>query len=379
MQSEQQNKVELIVDWENALKVILKSIEESQHTIKIRMYMWRDDESWRKILNALSQKIIDKPDIRIFIEKDAFWTKVYNLQKYISMWRMWWDIFSSKIWLDFIENQKNVDFKNIWTGSLLMFKYNKENNHSKMYLFDEDTSFSKILIWGMNISDEYLTAQNASEPNKWGWHDYMVMIRWEISKAIYSYEFKKKKRFFKRKIHEWMSIIMSLKSNQLIRKELIREIYRAKKNIIIEHWYLTDGAIIRKLKSISQKWIKVQIIIPDDSDWVYHANMHSIYKLLKPSLINKREQNLEVYLYRWMIHAKVILIDEFTSIIGSANLTKGSFELLHETNAVFRQKNWITKDLLNQLKKDMKSSTRITLKTIPKYNRWFAWLQKLFI
>ncbi|EKE28819.1 MAG: hypothetical protein ACD_3C00006G0001 [uncultured bacterium (gcode 4)] len=379
MLKDYQNKAELIIDWERALEVILKLIEEAELTIKIRMYMWRDDESGRLIINSLNQKIKSCPNIKIYIEKDAFWTTVYNFQKFISIWRLWWDIFNTKIWMEFISNEKNVFFKNIWTWSFFLFKYIKENNHSKVYLFDENTSSSKMLIGWMNISDEYLTPQNKLEPSKWGWHDYMVLITWELSKNIYSHEFKKHKRFFARKWKEWMSILMNIKSNQLIRKELIREFYRARKNIIIEHWYLTDNIIIRKLKKISQKWVKVQIIMPDESDGVYHANMHSIYKLLKPSLINKREQDMEIYLYKGMIHAKVILIDEYTTIIGSANLTNWSFDILNETNAVFRQKNGITKDLLKQLRLDIKNCTRITLWNIPKYNRWIAWLQKIFI
>lgn len=380
MENNHHNKIELIIDWENSLKTILRLIKETRKTIKIRMFMWRDDETWRLVLNALQNKINENPNIAINIEKDAFWTRVYNFQNFMSFWKMGWDIFCSELWLKFIKNNKNVFFKNIGTSSILLFKYNKENNHSKVFIFDENTFSSKILIGGMNISDEYLTAQDIKEPLKWWRHDYMVLINGKLPKDIYSYEFKKNKKYFARKIQEWVSIIMNIKNNQSIRKEILRELDRAKNSIIIEHWYLTDNAIIRRLRKISRKWIKIQIIIPAYSDWFYDANILSIYKLIKPSIIKRNQiQNIEIYLYNWLIHSKVILIDDLTSIIGSANLTNWSFDLLRETNAVFRQNSWITKELLDQLNIDMKNCSKITLENIPKYNKLLAWIQKMFI
>lgn len=80
-----------------------------------------------------------------------------------------------------------------------------------------------------------------------------------------------------------------------------------------------------------------------------------------------------------MIHAKVILIDESVAIIGSANLTYGSFDLLHETNAIFREKTSVVRDLAVQLEQDIIRSKKITLDTIPSYRRVFAWFQRIFI
>jgi phosphatidylserine/phosphatidylglycerophosphate/cardiolipin synthase-like enzyme len=339
--------------------------------------MWRDDESWRAVLDALEKKIVENPEIMIFIEKDAFWTRVYNFQKYMSFWRLWWDIFFTMHWQTFIKNP-NVRFKYIWTPSVLMFKYSKENNHSKVYIFDEWMTETKTIIWWMNISNDYMIARNDKDPSMWWWHDYMVLINWDIPEAKYMEEFKKNNKYIPRKIREWASILMNIKSHQT--KEIIKELDNAKKSIIIEHWYITHPIIIRKLRKLSRKGIKVQIIMPSESDWVYHANMHTIYKFLKPSIImHKKMNDLEVYLYKGMIHAKVILIDEYTAIIWSANLTNWSFWLLKETNAVFKQKHWITKDLLAQLRHDMSISRRLTLDSIPKFNRWMARLQSIFI
>ena len=78
----------LIIDGEQARQEILMSIHEAQYTIRIRMYMWRDDSAGNMILTALIQKIRTYPNIDIFIEKDAFGSLVYNLQKWISWGRV---------------------------------------------------------------------------------------------------------------------------------------------------------------------------------------------------------------------------------------------------------------------------------------------------
>ena len=83
-----QDESTLIIDGEQARQEILMSIHEAQHTIRIRMYMWRDDSAGNMILTALIQKIRTYPNIEVFIEKDAFGSLVYNLQKWISLGRV---------------------------------------------------------------------------------------------------------------------------------------------------------------------------------------------------------------------------------------------------------------------------------------------------
>lgn len=58
----------------------------------------------------------------------------------------------------------------------LSVRYFENNDHSKVFLFDEHTEDVHALVGGMNMSDEYLTAKEHHSPDR-GWHDYMVKIR----------------------------------------------------------------------------------------------------------------------------------------------------------------------------------------------------------
>ncbi|MCK9272706.1 phosphatidylserine/phosphatidylglycerophosphate/cardiolipin synthase family protein [Candidatus Gracilibacteria bacterium] len=376
----EKNITKLIIDGENATSEIINCIKEAKKTIRIRMFMWRDDNSGRKILDILEEKLKSNPEIKVFIEKDSFGSLVYNFQKWISFGKLGGDIFSSEKGQNFIKNNKNLVFSFVGSRSILFFKYLKENDHSKIFLFDENTVNSIVIIGGMNIADEYLTAQNSESSNVGGWHDYMVKLEGKIANKFSSHISKHSKKGLRKKILSGIEILSSIRNKRTLRSEILIQLYKAKKSIIIEHGYITDNLTIRKLRKISQKGINIKIILPNVSDGVYHANMHSIYKILKPTLLtHKITPNIEVYLYKGMIHAKVMVIDDEVSIIGSANLTNGSFDILKETNAIFRQKDGVTKELLTQLNLDLKNCEKITLENIPKYNKFLAKIQKFFI
>ncbi|MFH0776327.1 MAG: phosphatidylserine/phosphatidylglycerophosphate/cardiolipin synthase family protein [Patescibacteria group bacterium] len=370
----------LIVDGDSALSEILNAIKRAKKTIRMRVYMWRDDEVGRLVLAALQRKIKTSPTIKIFIEKDAFGSRVYNLQKIISWGRMKGDIFSSELGLNFLRQKRNVHFVSVGSRSLILFKILKENDHSKVFLFDDGTQDSLALVGGMNIANEHLTAQNHSDPDQGGWHDYMVLLRGELADRFALHFHKRKTKWLSKKIRKGFEILMDISSRRVIKREMIREISKARRSIIIQHGYLTDFAIIRKLRQASRRGVHVQVIIADRSDGVLHANMHSVYKLLKsPTFPRRKKPSVKVHLYRGMIHAKVIVIDKAVAIIGSANLTGCSFNLLSETNAIFRQKDGIVRELLAQVQKDLHHCVPVTLANIPPYRRWLAWWQKIFI
>lgn len=97
---------------------------------------------------------------------------------------------------------KNVQFSYVGSGSILLFKYLKENDHSKVFLFDEYTPKSTALIGGMNIADEYLTAPNHNIPEDGGWHDYMVKLKGNLSNNIASHNGKYTKKWIMKEIRK---------------------------------------------------------------------------------------------------------------------------------------------------------------------------------
>ncbi len=370
----------LIIDGENARREILMCIHEAKKRIRIRMYMWRDDSAGNMILRALQNKIRVYPNIQIFIEKDAFGSRVYNVQNIITFGKRGGDIFSSKAGRVFLQNTKNIHFSYIGSWWPLRLKYLRENDHSKVFLFDEYTEKSQALMGGMNIADPYLNSREKTSFYSGGWHDYMVKLGGDLADRLAHDYIRKPGKWLLWKIQSGGEILMTIKNQFAMRKYILRELSQAKKSIAIEHGYLTDALVIRRLRRLSRKGIQVNVILPNTSDGVWHANMHSIHKLLKPSIIHTSWENtIRVFIYPWMVHAKVILIDESVAIIGSANLTYGSFDFLHETNAIFRGNDAVISSLSVQIQKDISISRQVEFTTIPSYFRWLAWIQSIFI
>lgn len=84
MKYKNQSHSRLLVDGLDTFSEILSCIEKAQKTIRMNVFMWRNDASGRRILSALSAKIQKCPHIKIYIRKDNFGARVYNLQKLIS-------------------------------------------------------------------------------------------------------------------------------------------------------------------------------------------------------------------------------------------------------------------------------------------------------
>lgn len=370
----------LIIDGLNARQEILMCIHEATHTIRIRMYMWRDDVAGNMILSALRQKTVTHPDIQIFIEKDTFGSWVYRLQRWVSLGKKQGDIFWSSAGQELLKNTENIHFSYIGSWLPISFRYLRENDHSKIFVFDEGAKNSIALIWGMNIADEYLNPQDSAKPAWLGWHDYMVKLKGKLADSISKWKVKKKTKLIERNIQRGVEIFETIKNKRTIRKRILMELSQAKSSIIIEHGYLTDRSIIRWLRQLSRSGIRVQVILPSDSDGAWHANRRSIYRLLRPSLIHPDTPNdMVVYLYPGMIHAKVALIDDSVAIIGSANFTYGSLDFLHETNVIFRTKWQVVNSLYTQLQEDIAISRRVSRADIDNYSRILAWIQAIFI
>jgi cardiolipin synthase len=372
-------ETELIIDGEDARTEILLSIHEAKKSIRVRMFMWRDDSAGNMILRALEKKAEIFPDIQIYIEKDSFGTLVYNLQNIVTFGRKKGDIFSTVKGKTFLKTHPNISLKYVGSWIPLSVRYVENNDHSKVFVFDEDTENVHALVGGMNMSDEYLSAKEKNSPEL-GWHDYMVKIRWELANKILFKRKKQYKKWLRRAIRQGIEILSTLRHRFTMRQQIIRELSQAKRSIIVEHGYLTDRSVIKVLRQLNRSGIMVQVILPDFSDGAWHSNMESAHKLLKPSFTHPSYKNtIEVFLYPGMIHAKAILIDESTAIIGSANLTYGSFDHLNETNVILRKKNRAVEQLREQFQKDIALSKRLTPTTIPRYFLILAWLQRNLI
>lgn len=130
----------------------------------------------------------------------------------------------------------------------------------------------------------------------------------------------------------------------------------AQKSIcIVTPYFIPNESLMMALKTAAASGIKIRIILPGriDSQIVQYSSRSYILELLLA--------NIKVYFYEsGFIHAKMMLVDDHLSVLGSANLDYRSFFHNFEISALIYDKE-TNHQLRAQFQKDLQQSKRITI------------------
>jgi cardiolipin synthase A/B len=324
--------VRIWVDGDEAFPRLERLIRHARHTIVIQMFIWKDDETGRRIAKRLLEAA--ERGVHVDITKEAAG-----------------DVF--EFWNDFLGTQRSPSdlWKQFWSHPRIRIHYGNNRDHAKVYVIDDDI----LLLTGMNIADEY----------RYDWHDYMVELRGR--EFVEQYLARRAPSSPNARVH----IVMNTEEGAAIRPMLIKLLREAKESIIIEHCYLSDPEVLGHIIDLSKRGIEVTMILPARTDFHHHANMASVGQLITqgdPSL-------LRVLIYPGMFHSKILLVDHNRAFLGSANLMRSSLDDMGEVNVLI-QGGW------RALWKLRESLGIDTLKSRPLsgpprfvwLSRWLAWL-----
>ncbi len=272
----------LLVDGDEAFDAILKAIQAARETIHVQTYIWKDDQIGLSVAQELTAAA--ERGVSVSVNKDALGT-FFELG----------DIIKGRPSPVFTENglkkrpniTVNTDF---WA----------DTDHSKYIIVDH----REVILGGMNIADEYHR----------DWHDYMVRI--QSSQWAQAFE---KKVVQGRSWPSPAPFFVAVNNSETveIRTALIETIDQARQSIVIEHAYFSTEKIIAALQRALERGVTVSLILPKLPDTHLYANQVTINALLRSDGV----ENLKVFLYPKMMHAKVMLVDNVIAAVGSANLT----------------------------------------------------------
>jgi cardiolipin synthase len=123
--------------------------------------------------------------------------------------------------------------------------------------------------------------------------------------------------------------------------------------LIITPYFIPNESVLTALKTSAKGGVKVKLLMPADPDstFVHSASLTYMGELLR--------NDIEIYLYeKGMIHAKVMIIDDELSTVGTANMDYRSFDNNGEVNAVFFDQG-IANELKAQFLEDLKNSRKL--------------------
>lgn len=324
--------IRLWVDGRESFDRLERLIRTAHHHILIQMFIWKNDTAGRLIAGLLLEAA--ERGVNIDITKEAVG-----------------DFF--EFHGDFLGTKESAQYpwKAFWSHPRIRINYSTNNDHTKTFVFDGHT----LVLTGMNIADEYRDR----------WHDYMV----ELRGTHYVEQFLTRTPAPDK--GQQVRLFMNTEDRKDMRPFLMNFLNSAKDHVVIEHCYMSDPEVIDLLIALSNRGVRLTILLPKRADFHYHANLAAVGKLLSEA----NNSNLSVLIYPEMFHAKVILVDQNTAFIGSMNLFKNSIDDMGEMNVLIRNKHRVLWKLREALREDILVSRSIN-SPFPFLwlSRWLAWL-----
>ena len=140
-------------------------------------------------------------------------------------------------------------------------------------------------------------------------------------------------------------------------------------------YFLPDRALRRAFVTMAKRGVKISVIVPGshtDQRWVRLASRRMWRELL--------EAGVRIHEYQpAMIHAKVLIVDDLWSVVGTTNIDNRSFEHNDEVNVAMRDPS-VNARLCEDYDRDLAASREITLEMWRRRPLWerivgpFVWI-----
>lgn len=312
------NSVELLVDGRQAFPAMAQAIEAARRQIHVMFYIWHPDEAGRNLRDLLARKASEGLTVRILVDavgspgiRGAFVVPLKEAGATI---------------VSFLP----VRFRP-WAPA---FNF---RNHRKLLVVDGTIA----ITGGMNIGNEYEKR----------WHDLAVRIRgpavaqlnsifeedWFFAAGENLGEGAPARENAPGVRHDPGSVAQSALAacaviasgpdrQSRIHDAFFLAISQARQRVLLTTpYFIPSHAILAALRGAAQRGVDVRILLPRHSD-VRLVGLAS--RSYYPGLLTEGAQIFE---YTGdMMHAKALVIDDWLSVLGSANVDSRSFRLNFE-------------------------------------------------
>lgn len=351
----QDNEIDVYFNGHDKFKALLNSIENAQEYVYLQYYIIKSDELSMKVINALCKKAEEGLDVKLLYDGMG----------------------GRKVKKHVLKQMKDsgvkvaVFFPPFAAKMTLRINY---RNHRKMAIIDGKEAY----IGGYNIGDEYIGLSK-----KFGyWRDTHLKIEGSAVSSI-QWRFDLDWRFASGQEEglNRASRIVDREENgssgvqivssgpdstwPSVKDGYLKMISDAKDKLYIETpYFIPDDSILEALRLAGLAGLDVRVMIPckPDHPFVYWASLSYIGELLKAGV--------KFYTYeRGFLHSKVVIMDDFVSSVGTANLDIRSFQLNFEVNA-FVYDSELNRKLTNNFIDDLKYCKEITKEDYRNRSNW---------
>ncbi|MEI7885210.1 MAG: cardiolipin synthase [Clostridia bacterium] len=338
------NQIQLFHDGKSFFENFFKDIEKAEHSIYLEFYIIRNDVLGNQFLELLMQKAKSGISVRLIIDDMGF-KSLYKRTKILRLAGVQVEVYGVKKF-PFVPR---INYR----------------NHRKLTVIDNKIGY----LGGFNVGDEYI-GQNTH----FGfWRDTHFRVTGDII-DMFVFDFLLDWNFAAPSPQEILlpsyalpglntsNIGMQLVTSgpdslwPNIRNSFLKMISEAEHYIYIATpYFIPDESILNALKVAAISGREIIILIPSipDHHFVFWANRYFAGELL--------EVGARLFEYKkGFLHCKILLVDDYISSIGTANMDARSFHINFEiTSFIFAEE--VAKDVKAQFEKDLLNSHEITL------------------
>ncbi|HYX36776.1 MAG TPA: cardiolipin synthase [Oligoflexus sp.] len=335
------NQVQLLINGEQAFAAILGAIDAAEDYVLLQSYIFRNDELGNEFLSRLRRK--RQAGVRVYLLFDQ--------------------IGSNDLPNSVVRQLNSEGLEAAWFRSSRIRRGRLQinfRNHRKLVIVDGKKAF----LGGLNIGDEY--KEGLKGLGKWrdthivfegpavaaaqisfveDWHyitDQLPLVLW--------------RSFDQTQSLQAMTLGVFGPADELdtCRLLFIHSLNMARSRIWIASPYLVlDESLLSAFQMARLRGVDVRVLITDKTDnlFVAYAGMFSMSKLIN--------SGIKVYQYQTgFMHQKVMLIDDHTATVGSANLDQRSFSLNFEVMA-WVEDSTFAHEVARMLEQDLSESHRV--------------------
>ncbi len=336
----QGSKIEFFSYGKEKFEALIQDLEKAQHHIHFQYYIFEDDEIGRKIKSLLMKKAFEGIEVRILYDDVANW-KTKN-RFYDEMQEAGVEV-TAYLQVHFPLFTSKVNYR----------------NHRKIVIIDGKTGY----IGGMNVADRYLEKT---------WKDMHLRITGKGVLALQSVFLidwvSSGKPLLGKKIYFPETPVMTDNILQIVTggpinpwrtllQATLHILSNAKKYVYIQTpYFLPTEALLQILQSTALSGIDVRLMVPQKLD------VHFVNTAARSYFADIMRAGVKIFLYQpAFLHAKMMVVDDFITVIGSANMDFRSFEHNFEVNAYLYDKE-ITGKMKNLFLEDQQNCKQIILK-----------------
>ncbi len=336
----QGSEIEIYTHGTEKFDALIHDLESATHHIHLQYYIFEDDHIGEKIREVLMRKAKEGIKVRVLYDDVANWrvkNKFYsemeaNGVEVTPYLKVHFPVFTSKV---------------------------NYRNHRKIVVIDGKTGY----IGGMNIADRYL------EPR---WRDTHFRITGRgvlgMQSAFLIDWLSSGKELLSGKIYFPEMPVLSKNVMQIatggpigewrnLLQATVHIIMRAKNYVYIQTpYFLPTEGLFQSLQSAALSGIDIRLMVPEHSDTRFvNTAAHSYFEQMMKAGIKIYQMQSQ------FLHSKILISDDFISVVGSANMDFRSFEHNFEVNAYIYDSDFAIK-MKNIFYLDMKQCKQISRK-----------------